>query len=367
MASETNTKSIVLNVKTETVSEKKDEEQKTQQVAHEAAAELDLAFCCDCTGSMSSYLRAAQDNILRIAKDIDARCSGKCDLRYALVKYRDHPPQDRSFVTEVFPFNPSVVKMKAAVDTMKAAGGGDGPEAVAAALHAVNELQWRPNSTKVVVLISDAPPHGLGETGDGFPNGCPDGHDPIATCRVMAAKGIVVYAVGVEPILSTQYKFARDFMMAVAKTTDGKFLPLGQAAILSDVIVAGAVEGLEMEALWGDLEAKVAKEAAAAGETLKREDLVDRVACRVEAKQKEVVMQAVEVSNPYMEAYDESNVDALCGATSLKGVNFDHKANAKVAQQAAGFEWHKQEAFCAPSAMTTSQASRMRSKKGKGI
>jgi hypothetical protein len=35
-------------------------------------------------------------------------------------------------------------------------------------------LNWRPASAKVVVLITDAPPHGLHtNTGDGFPNGCP--------------------------------------------------------------------------------------------------------------------------------------------------------------------------------------------------
>jgi hypothetical protein len=330
--------------------------------ALESATMLDLAFCCDCTASMGSYIRSAQENILRITNDIHSRCNAKCDLQYALVKYRDHPPQDRSFITQTLEFTADVQQMKAAVDTMKAQGGGDGPEAVAAALHAVNELKWRPNATKVVVLIADAPPHGLGEQGDGFPNGCPQGHDPIGLCKTMAAKGIVIYAVGVEPVISTSYKFARDFMMAVAKITEGKFLPLGQAQILSDVIVAGAVEGMEMEALWNDLQTKVAAEAAAEGENLGEDDMITRVSDRL-AKQK-VQMQAVEVSNPYMDDYDDSNVDALMNATNLREgqSRMRSSVNAQAAQKSAGYAWAQQEQQCAQQPMSMQQQTRMVSK-----
>jgi len=49
--------------------------------------------------------------------------------------------------------------------------GGDGPEAVADALYEVHELSWRSNATKICVLVSDAPPHGLDCSGDAFPSG----------------------------------------------------------------------------------------------------------------------------------------------------------------------------------------------------
>ena len=60
---------------------------------------------------------------------------------------------------------------QAYVDTMAAVGGGDGPEAVADALYEVLRMEFRPNAAKVCVLIADAPPHGLGEACDGFPQG----------------------------------------------------------------------------------------------------------------------------------------------------------------------------------------------------
>jgi len=49
-----------------------------------------------------------------------------------------------------------------------ATGGGDGPEAQTAALAAALDLNWAEDSIKMVVLITDSPPHGLGEAGDGF-------------------------------------------------------------------------------------------------------------------------------------------------------------------------------------------------------
>jgi hypothetical protein len=292
---------------------------------------------------------------------INERAKGKATLRYALIKYRDHPPQDSTFVTEVYPFTDNIEIMKQNVDTMTANGGGDGPEAVSAALHEVNHLEWRPNATKVCVLISDAPPHGLGESGDGFPQGCPQGTDPIKSCKEMATKGITIYAVGVEPVLSTSYKFARDFMMMVAQITDGKFLPLGKAEILAEVIVSGALEGLSMKNIWDKLEADVAAEAATKGEKINEEELVRRVEKQLELKQPEFRVQQIDVSNPYMENYNMVNCSALSSATTLADARkrLDPKANEGVASMTRAYDWSSQAPQCMESTMAPQQAQRM--------
>lgn len=49
-----------------------------------------------------------------------------------------------------------------------ASGGGDGPEAQTAAIAAALDMDWNDDAVKIVVLITDAPPHGLGEPGDFF-------------------------------------------------------------------------------------------------------------------------------------------------------------------------------------------------------
>lgn len=230
---------------------------------------------------MGEYIASAQENIRAIMAKIRASDS---DARYGLVAYRDHPPQDSTFVTRTFPFTSSASTMQRNVDWMSAAGGGDGPEAVSAALHATLVMPWRSEAAKVVVLIADAPPHGLGERGDGFPNGCPLGHDPLAIAREMVQCGITVYAVGCEPALG-YYSFARDFFLSIADITQGQAVTLGSARLLADVILGGAAEEMGMEKLMRNLEQRVEQEMAAGGDC-DEEAMIARVA---EAMQQEGV------------------------------------------------------------------------------
>mmetsp|Transcript_36700 Transcript_36700/g.46802 ORF Transcript_36700/g.46802 Transcript_36700/m.46802 type:complete len:463 (+) Transcript_36700:68-1456(+) len=206
--------------------------------------QLDLIFCVDCTSSMSSYIQAAQQNIKSIVQKLAQEES--LDIMFGLISYRDHPPQDHTYVTKEFDFTCSLNEIQANVDSMSAHGGGDGPECVCCAYHSVLSYKFRPNSAKVMIHIADAPPHGLGESGDCFPNGCPDGHDPLEDAREMLKRGIVVYTVGCEPALQ-HYQFARDFMVSVAQITQGQAVTLSSASLLADVILNGAQEEVGLE------------------------------------------------------------------------------------------------------------------------
>merc|ERR1740130_885665 len=139
---------------------------------------------------------------------------------------------------------------------MSAAGGGDGPEAVTAALHDALHLPWRPNATKISILIADAPPHGIEPRGDGFPNGDPLGRDPLTIAREMAAEEITCYTVGCEPALGG-YRNARDFMCTLAEITGGQAIALGSAALLAEVIVNGSAEEISMTMLSREVEQEV--------------------------------------------------------------------------------------------------------------
>lgn len=79
----------------------------------------------------------------------------KSDVQLALVEYRDHPPQDSSFVTRVHDFTPSVSRMREWLQECCAQGGGDEPEAVADGLNDALNLNWREKATKICILISD--------------------------------------------------------------------------------------------------------------------------------------------------------------------------------------------------------------------
>ena len=81
---------------------------------------------------MGSYIHSAQQNIKGIIEKIVA--SENADVQFGLVAYRDHPPQDHTYITQVFDFTSSHKKMRENVDTLSASGGGDGPEAVTAGM-----------------------------------------------------------------------------------------------------------------------------------------------------------------------------------------------------------------------------------------
>eukprot|EP01035_Chromulina_nebulosa_P017434 gene17434-22986_t len=226
--------------------------------------ELDLVFLMDCTGSMGQYIDSAKQNIQSIANRIVQQ--ENCDVRFGLVAYRDHPPQDSTFVTKIFEFTSETSTIQNSLNQLSASGGGDGPEAVTAALFEANNLNWRPNASKIVLLIADAPPHGLGERGDGFPNGDPNGFDPLVIAREMAQKNITIYPIGCEPALSG-YINARAFMVGLAEITNGHAVSLASSSLLAEVILGGAAEELELQKLAQKYEddLKIAREELRSG------------------------------------------------------------------------------------------------------
>uniref|UniRef100_A0A6S9E666 VWFA domain-containing protein n=1 Tax=Heterosigma akashiwo TaxID=2829 RepID=A0A6S9E666_HETAK len=220
--------------------------------------QLDLAFCVDCTASMGPYIASAQQNVRTIIQELSTKAS--VDTRFALIEYRDHPPQDSTFITREHDFTYSLDNIQNSVNGMSAQGGGDGPESVCCAYEKVLRLNWRESATKVVVHIADAPPHGI-ESSDGFPNGCPSGNDPLQKAHEMKERGIVLYTVGCEPALG-HYQFARDFMVAVADITGGQATTLTSAHLLPGVILHGSEEEIVLQRLQDQIQNEVTLEQA---------------------------------------------------------------------------------------------------------
>jgi Mg-chelatase subunit ChlD len=115
---------------------------------------VDLAICLDCTGSMSGEIAAAQGGIDEMMMFIGDIVS---NLRVGLVAYRD---RNDEFETRLFDFSNSMPQVRQNLWQLSADGGGDEPEAVYQAMNAaVRQLRWLPESTRVLVVVGDAPPH----------------------------------------------------------------------------------------------------------------------------------------------------------------------------------------------------------------
>ena len=215
---------------------------------------MDLVFIMDATGSMGSYINSATKNIETICENIihSEQLSGPGALRIGLIAYRDHPPQDHTYIVKNFGFHTEVEKVKENLKTLYASGGGDGPEAVTAAMKAALDLDWRPHATKLAVLIADAPPHGIGEYGDGFHDGSPDGEDPLRLARQYAKAGIPLFMIACEPALSG-YQHAADFFQGLVQITGAMLVPLTTASLLSHVILGIAGEAMDLERLHREI------------------------------------------------------------------------------------------------------------------
>lgn len=214
-----------------------------------------------------------------IIKNITSICeeiirSEKCSLRIGLVNYRDHPPQDTSYITQINQFTDNIATIKDTLINTKAQGGGDLPESICCGMNdCLEKLDWRSEAVKVAILIADAPPHGLGCAVDSFPDGCPLKNDPVEIAHKMAQKGITLYCSGCEPVLDP----FRQFFIALCLITGGQYVSLKNAANLSSLIVGGTKEEISMEKMISQVQNDLMKEAAQKGQKIDEEELTKRV------------------------------------------------------------------------------------------
>ncbi|THH08430.1 hypothetical protein EW145_g2717 [Phellinidium pouzarii] len=217
---------------------------------------LDLLFIQDATASQGPYIAGARDSILEICYLLHG--SGKLrkadGLQVGLLAYRDYPQEsEEEFVTKSYGFTYDLEKMKSDLAGLNPEGGGDGPEALGQALDdALNMEEWRRDSTKVIVVITDAPPHGLEEWCDAFPNGAPEGYanpDPLELSRELSRSGIRLVILACEPALSEDYWYTTDLYKAMTDITAGAMYPLTNPRLLSAYIIGSVLGGIELRKL----------------------------------------------------------------------------------------------------------------------
>ncbi len=191
--------------------------------------QVDICFVIDTTGSMSSFIQAAKQHLLNMIGTLAA--TNGLDWQFGLVEYRDHPPQETSFVKRVYPLTKDVKKMQASINALAAAGGGDAPEAVYDGLEAgCKEMLWRQHSCRLMFLVGDAPPHGyqiekknefgsyipVKNSGDTWPDGCPCGLTTKKISALAEEMRIVVYAISM-----TKCEFTLGAFSEIAHGTGG--------------------------------------------------------------------------------------------------------------------------------------------------
>ncbi|RIA93303.1 kinase-like domain-containing protein [Glomus cerebriforme] len=155
--------------------------------------QVDLCFVLDCTGSMGRHIAAAKDCILQVVNYME-RTNPSIKLWVGFCGYRDHC--DSSKRIQIFNFTNSYSQFKRYISNeVPATGGGDEPEDVLGGLNAaVNNMNWR-HTTRVLLHVGDAPPHGRRFTSlsDSYPHGDPNGLTAESVLGKMKSANIIYY------------------------------------------------------------------------------------------------------------------------------------------------------------------------------
>ncbi|MFW9802085.1 MAG: VWA domain-containing protein [Candidatus Thorarchaeota archaeon] len=200
-------------------------------------AKLDVAFVVDTTGSMKDDIRAVKDSLFDIVDKITTRTK-ELSIRFAIVSYRDHPPQDHSYVTRIFDFSERIKNVHREISNLNPSQGGDTPEAVGDGLFdARTKLSWDEHAYKALLLVGDAPPHGRkynSLSDDYFPDGCPKGHDPqreVQSLKSRYGETVFIFVCGCNPLVKESFK-------SIADSVDGgRYYSLQEAHELPEAIL----------------------------------------------------------------------------------------------------------------------------------
>lgn len=172
---------------------------------------MDLAFCIDTTGSMQHEI----DMVKNKTKELVAKLStGKPApvVRVGLVAFRDRGDE---YVTKVFPFSDNIDQVVKDISSLKAAGGGDGPESVNEGLHvALNDLDWskEKDTAKLLFLIGDAGPHEYAND-----------YKWDDESKKAIARGIQINTIACSGLENYPGTRGVDVFKQIAKLTDGKY------------------------------------------------------------------------------------------------------------------------------------------------
>jgi hypothetical protein len=171
--------------------------------------QIDVVFAVDTTGSMGGLLDGAKRTVWSIASHIK-KTDPNANIRIGLVAYKDVGDE---YVTKPFMLTTDLDAVYAELASYTAAGGGDTPEDVDAALDdTLHKMQWRERAKKLVFVVGDAPPASRGEVPT---------YDVLA--QEAASRGITINAIRCGWDGETQLAFSR-----LAEIAGGEFSTIQQ-------------------------------------------------------------------------------------------------------------------------------------------
>ncbi|KAG1766322.1 hypothetical protein EV702DRAFT_1036700 [Suillus placidus] len=109
----------------------------------------------------STYIEKVRDTTQSLCESLVA--TGEWSGRFGLDAFRNHPPQDSTYIARQYHFDSDsdVLTVKVNLANLQADGGGEGPEIQCDAFTRVLNARWKDKAIKAAILIIDSPPHGI--------------------------------------------------------------------------------------------------------------------------------------------------------------------------------------------------------------
>ncbi len=183
---------------------------------------IDVVISFDTTGSMSSVLAQVRRNI----KQMVERLMGELpDIHIGIIVHGDYCDEHSTYVTRHLDLTQDTGSITDFVEHTPPTGGGDAPECYELVLHEAQELSWRPDAKRVLVMIGDDVAHA--------PEDNPQHLNWRTEVAALAARGISIYAVQ-----ALKRGSAMAFYRELAETSGGLHLSLGQFSEITAMLIA---------------------------------------------------------------------------------------------------------------------------------
>jgi hypothetical protein len=183
---------------------------------------IDVVISFDTTGSMSSVLAQVRQKITQTVE----RLMGELpDIHIGIIVHGDYCDAPSTYVTRHLDLTHNTMSITDFVEHTPSTGGGDAPECYELVLHEAQELSWRPEARRILVMIGDDVAHEVHDN--------PRHLDWRAEVAALAARGINIYAVQ-----ALNRRNAKAFYREMAETSGGYHLSLGQFSEITAMLIA---------------------------------------------------------------------------------------------------------------------------------
>jgi hypothetical protein len=226
----------------------------------------DILIAIDTTGSMQPTIAQAQADANAIVTGVQASV---LDTQFAVVDFKDDFDGAALEYRVARAMTPDAALVSAAIDGLTAGGGGDAPEAHNLVFRnsytpdVGGDIGWRAGTKKIVVVITDAEPHGAGTTEQ--LSGCfdttadPHGLNTVTELNAMAAADRTLFMIRQDAPFTTTTSLA--CLQSIAAVTGGTAVNGGEAL---GVQIVGLINGAFTAATEVHMEVAAAPESASA-------------------------------------------------------------------------------------------------------